>query len=193
MPAAAYHAGRRRRHDALRLPEGRARAGEHPAHAGRSAGAAQRARARERPRVAGTDNSRDARRTVIVVDASAVLEVLLRTAGAGAVEERLFASGERLHAPHLLDLEVTHVIRRHRLRGEIAERRASQAVDLLGALPIRRHEHRPLLNRIWGLHQNLTAYDAAYIALAEALDAPLVTRDAHLTSVPGHRARIELV
>ena len=130
---------------------------------------------------------------MIVVDASAVLEVLLRTADAGAVEERLFASGERLHAPHLLDIEVTHAIRRHRLLGEIAERRASDAMELLGALPIRRHEHRPLLSRVWALHRNLTAYDAAYVALAEALDAPLVTRDARLASASGHRAIVELV
>jgi predicted nucleic acid-binding protein len=130
---------------------------------------------------------------VIVVDASAVLEVLLRTADARAVEERLFAGGERLHAPHLLDLEITHAIRRHRLRGEIAERRAADAVELLAALPIRRHEHRPLLSRIWALHRNLTSYDAAYIALAEALGAPLVTRDAKLASAPGHRATVELV
>ncbi len=130
---------------------------------------------------------------MIVVDASAVLEVLLRTAGAGAVEERLFADGERLHAPHLLDVEVMHVIRRHRLRGEITERRASDAVELLTVLPLTRHDHRPLINRIWTLHPNLTAYDAAYVALAEALAAPLVTRDGKLASTQGHRAAIELI
>lgn len=130
---------------------------------------------------------------MIVVDASAVLDVLLRTADAGPVEERLFASGDRLHAPHLIDLEVTHAIRRYRLRGEVAERRASHAVELLAALPLTRHEHRPLINRIWALHRNLTAYDAAYVALAEALNAPLVTRDARLASASGHQATVELV
>lgn len=130
---------------------------------------------------------------MIVVDASALLEVLLRTAGAGPVEERLFANGERLHAPHLLDLEVTQAIRRYRLHGEIDEARASHAVELLTVLPLTRHEHRPLINRVWALHRNLTAYDAAYVALAEALDAPLVTRDARLAAASGHRATVELV
>lgn len=130
---------------------------------------------------------------MIVVDASAVLEVLLRTVDAGAVEERLFAGGERLHAPHLLDLEVVHAIRRYRLRGEIAERRAADAIQLLAVLPVTRHEHRPLVDRIWALYRNLTAYDAAYIALAEALDAPLITRDARMASASGHRAVVELV
>jgi predicted nucleic acid-binding protein len=130
---------------------------------------------------------------VIVVDASAVLDVVLRTAGASAIEERLFADGERLHAPHLLDLEVMQAIRRHRLRDAITDARASHAVELLSVLPLTRHEHRSLTNRIWALHHNLTAYDAAYIALAEALDAPLVTRDAKLASAPGHRATVELV
>ena len=130
---------------------------------------------------------------MIVVDASAVLDVVLRTAGASAIEERLFADGERLHAPHLLDLEVMQAIRRHRLRDAITDARASHAVELLSVLPLTRHEHRSLTNRIWALHHNLTAYDAAYIALAEALDAPLVTRDAKLASAPGHRATVELV
>ena len=130
---------------------------------------------------------------MIVVDASAVLDVVLRTAAASPIEERLFADGERLHAPHLIDLEVIQAIRRHRLRDEITEERALHAVELLSVLPLRRHDHRPLADRVWALHRNLTAYDAAYVALAEALDAPLVTRDARLASAPGHRATVELV
>lgn len=128
-----------------------------------------------------------------VVDASAVLEVLLRTADAERIAERMFRDGERVHAPHLLDVEVAQVIRRWRLRGDVTERLAAEAFELLAALPIKRYAHQPLIARVWSLRQNLTAYDATYIALAEALDASLVTRDARLAAAPGHRAVVELV
>jgi len=128
---------------------------------------------------------------VIVVDASVVLDLLLRTSDAGALEGRIL-TGESLHAPHLLDVEVAQVLRRYVARGEVAASRGKASLDVLSAFPIRRYSHEPLLDRSWALRANHTAYDAAYIALAEALDATLVTRDRALATSPGHTARIEL-
>lgn len=129
---------------------------------------------------------------MIVVDASALLEVLLRTKAAEAVERLLFANGVTLHAPHLLDIEVAQTIRRYAAGGEIGGDRGRAALADLSDFPLRRYPHDFLLPRIWELRNNLTAYDAAYVALAEGLDARLLTRDARLASAPGHRARIEL-
>jgi predicted nucleic acid-binding protein len=130
---------------------------------------------------------------VIVVDASAVLEVLLRTPAAAAVEERLFLPDETLHAPHLIDLEVAQVLRRYAAVGEIAAERGRLALADFADFPIERYPHTILLPRIWELRANLTAYDAAYLALAEVLDAALLTRDRKLVAATGHRARIELI
>jgi len=130
---------------------------------------------------------------VIVVDASAILEVLLRTRVAEAVEARLFDFSETLHAPHVLDLEVAQVLRRYARAGEIDPDRGAAALDDLSDFPLHRYAHDVILPRIWELRANLTAYDAAYVALAEALDAPLLTRDRKLAAAPGHNARIELV
>jgi len=129
---------------------------------------------------------------VIVVDASAVLEVLLRTRGAAAIEARLF-SGVTLHAPHVIDLEVAQVIRRYERAGDLSPRRGAEALEDFGAMRIERYSHEPFLGRIWEMRHNATAYDGAYIALAEALEAPLVTRDVRLSSVPAHAARVEVV
>jgi predicted nucleic acid-binding protein len=129
---------------------------------------------------------------VIVVDASALLEVLLRTSAAKAVGDRLFAPGQTLHAPHLLDVEVAQVVRRYALNGEIDSERGRMALTDLADFPLRRYPHDFLLPRIWTLRNNLTAYDATYVALAEALDAPLLTRDLRLTTAAGHHAQIEL-
>jgi predicted nucleic acid-binding protein len=112
---------------------------------------------------------------MIVVDASALLEALLRTPAAQAVERWLFDPEQTLHAPHLLDVEVAQVIRRYAAN-----------------LPLHRYPHDFLLLRVWDLRDNLTAYDAVYVALAEALDAPLLTRDRRLAAAAGHHARIEL-
>ena len=130
---------------------------------------------------------------MIVVDASALLEVLLRTPAAAAVERRLFAPSQTLHAPHLLDVEVAQVVRRYAANGEIDVERGRLAHADLVDLPFRRYPHDFLLPRVWELRNNLTAYDAIYVALAEALDAPLLTRDKRLAASPGHHARIELV
>jgi predicted nucleic acid-binding protein len=130
---------------------------------------------------------------VIVVDASALLEVLLRTPAAQAVERRLFDPRETLHAPHLLDVEVAQVVRRYAAAGEIDRDRGRATLADLADFPLRRYPHDFLLPRVWELRDNLTAYDAVYVALAEALDAPLVTRDRRLAAAAGRHARVELV
>ena len=130
---------------------------------------------------------------MIVVDASALLEALLRTPAAKAVERRLFAPRETLHAPHLLDVEVAQVIRRYAASGEIDSARGRAALADLTDFPLRRYPHELLLPRVWDLRNNLTAYDAVYVALAEALDAPLLTRDQRLAAAAGHHAKVELV
>ena len=130
---------------------------------------------------------------MIVLDASAILELLLRTPEGMLIEERVFSPGETLHAPHLIDVEVAQVLRRYATLGDIAPVRARQALDDLVDLPISRYPHQLFLPRIWDLRDNITAYDAAYLALAEALAAPLLTRDRRLANAPGHSAAIELV
>jgi predicted nucleic acid-binding protein len=131
---------------------------------------------------------------VIVLDASAVVEVLLHTAAGGPLAERLLApTSSSLHAPHLLDVEVAQVLRRFVTRGELDLDRARQALTFLGAFPVERHAHDLLLPRIWALRSNLTAYDAAYVSLAELLDATLITRDARLLRASGHTARVEVI
>jgi predicted nucleic acid-binding protein len=130
---------------------------------------------------------------VIVVDASALLEVLLRTPSATALEQRLFAPHESLHAPDLVDVEVAQVLRRFSAAGNIDDTRGRLALADLADFPLQRYPHQLLLTRMWELRRNLTAYDAAYVSLAEALDAPLLTADRRLAAAPGHRARIEIV
>lgn len=107
--------------------------------------------------------------------------------------ERALEPSERLHAPHLLDIEVANALRRLVHRKEIAAVRAAQVFEDFAQLLIQRHVHEPLLPRIWQLRDALTPYDAAYVALAEALDAPLLTCDGKLARAHGHRAAIELV
>jgi predicted nucleic acid-binding protein len=130
---------------------------------------------------------------VIVLDASAVLEVVLATPAAPAILNRLVTVGETLHAPHLIDLEVLQVLRRYCATGEVSPVRAAEALADYLDFPMVRYPHDVLAVRIWELRENLTAYDAAYVALAEALSAPLVTRDRKLATAPGHRALIEVV
>jgi len=130
---------------------------------------------------------------LIVLDASAMLEVLLITPRGLRIEERLFAPNETLHAPHVLDLEVAQVLRRYCLTGDLEPARAEEALADLMALVIDRYSHELFLPRIWELRHNITAYDATYIALAEALSAPLLTADRRLAKASGHSAVIEVL
>ena len=130
---------------------------------------------------------------MIVVDASALLEFLLQTPIGIRVEERLFRDDDELHAPHLMDVEVLQRLRRLVRTGEASFSRAAGAIADLIDLHLHRHPHVDLLARAWKLRDNVSAYDAAYIALAEALDAPLVTCDNPLAASPGHAARIEAI
>ncbi len=130
---------------------------------------------------------------MIVVDASVVVDLLLRTGAPEKVEDRILGPPQPLHAPQLLDVEVIQVLRRHARKSDLDHRRMSEVLEDLRALPLTRHPHEPFLERIWSLRTNLTAYDAAYVALAEALEAPLVTRDARLAAAPGHTATVEVL
>lgn len=130
---------------------------------------------------------------MIVLDASALLEILIETPVGRAIADRVFSETESVHAPHLIDLEIAQTLRRFVRHGEFGSARGRQALDDLADLHITRYPHAHLMTRVWELRNNFTAYDAAYIALAEALDAPLVTCDAALSSARGHRARVELV
>jgi len=127
---------------------------------------------------------------LIVVDASALLDILLRTPAAPALEAQAFATGQSLHVPHLVDVEVMQVLRRYVAHGEINAARAHHALDDFASLRLARYPHHPFLARIWELRASITAYDAAYVALAEALGAPLLTSDRRLAKTSGHRARI---
>jgi predicted nucleic acid-binding protein len=130
---------------------------------------------------------------MIVLDASAAVEVLLGLKRAAPrLRERMARAGETLHVPELFDLEVLATIRRHLLRGALTSARADESIALLAELRAFRYRHRPLRTRIWELRHNLTPYDAAYVALAEALAAPLVTVDAALRGVPGVRAHVDV-
>lgn len=129
---------------------------------------------------------------MIVVDAS-VLAPALADDGADGDRVRGRLRGERLTAPELIDLEVVSTIRRAARAGRLDERRSGQALTDLATLPLRRVPHLPLLSRVWELRDNLTAYDAAYVALAEALDAPLLTADGPMGRASGIRCEVEVL
>ncbi len=130
---------------------------------------------------------------MIVLDASALLELLLVTDKGRAIATRIAHPAETLHAPHLVDLEVAQVLRRFVARGLLDEGRSRQALDELRDLDLNRYPHDVLLDRIWELRHNASAYDAAYLALAEALGAPLLTSDARLATLPAARVAVEVV
>ncbi len=130
---------------------------------------------------------------MIVLDASALLEVLLHTPLGAAIEVRLFATPQSLHSPHLLDVEIAQVIRRFAMAREIGAERAQAALDDFMDFPIRRHPHGFLLPRVWALRNNFTAYDAVYVALAEVLDATLLTHDRRLAAAAHEHVSVELM
>ncbi len=130
---------------------------------------------------------------MIVLDASAAVELLLGTRLGGVVAARLLADGGPAHAPHLLDVEVASALRRGVARRVMHETRAAEALEDLGALALVRYPHGPLLARVWELRSRLSPYDGVYVALAEQLGAPLVTGDARLARAGGHGARVEVV
>ena len=127
---------------------------------------------------------------MIVVDASAVIEALIGEPNA-SLATRL-SDEDVLHAPHLLDTEVLHVIRRLEHRKDLTPERAAACRTLFDELAIDRYPHRPLSDRVWDLRTTLSAYDATYVALAEALDATLVTVDRRLGAAPGMQVAIEI-
>lgn len=130
---------------------------------------------------------------MIVLDASAAVDWLVQTAAARRIESRIFSRNQTLHAPELLDIEVAQVLRRLVREGALSASRAEQAIQDLLDLRLTRYPHSVLLPRIWQLRHNLSAYDAAYVVLAEKLGATLLTRDTKLASASGHAATVEVV
>jgi predicted nucleic acid-binding protein len=128
---------------------------------------------------------------MLVVDASCVAEVVLAGPDAEPIRARLADDPDQA-APHLLDAEVLGVVRRAHLRGEVDGTAAAQAIDDLETWPAARVDHRPLLERAWELRESLSAPDALYVALAEMLDAPLLTLDRRITKARGLRCRMQI-
>ena len=129
---------------------------------------------------------------MIVADASVVYLAVAMDNSIGSSARRRLA-GEAVRAPHLLDVETIHALRTNVRRRILDAERAARAVDDLGRSTIRRVSHRRLLPRMWELRDNISAYDAAYVALAEALGVPLVTADARIAGAPGIRCDVEVV
>jgi predicted nucleic acid-binding protein len=122
-----------------------------------------------------------------------MLEVLLRTSDAEVLEKRMLTPNEVMCAPQLLDVEIAQVLRRYCLLGDITGDRGAEALHDLSDMPIERFPHTPFLQRIWELRNHLTAYDAAYVALAETLGCTLLTRDQRLANSPIHAAAVEIL
>jgi predicted nucleic acid-binding protein len=124
----------------------------------------------------------------VVVDASALVDAIL--------DARRFAARiatYRLHAPVTIDAEVVQWVRKRWLLKQLSDRNAEAAIEAFQAHPIIRYAIVPLVGRMWAIRQNVTAYDASYVALAESLNIPLITRDRRLAHSSGHTARIELL
>ena len=130
---------------------------------------------------------------MIVLDASALVELLLNTAAGQTIATRIADPALGVHVPHLADIEVTQALRRYANEGDLEAVDAATALEDLRSLDLQRHAHEPLLDRVWALRKNLSAYDAVYVALAEVLDTVLLTCDARLARAPGAARRVELV
>jgi predicted nucleic acid-binding protein len=130
---------------------------------------------------------------VIVLDASALVELLLDTLTGRAIATRIADPALGLHVPHLADVEVAQALRRYAKDDEVDTETVAAALEDLRALDLQRHAHEPLLDRVWELRQNLTAYDAVYVALAEVLDTTLLTCDSRLARALGTARRVELI
>ena len=128
---------------------------------------------------------------MIVVDTSAVIGVLAGQPRVARLVDRVINDGD-LHAPHLIDVEFQHALRRLVVARAISDDRAADARMDFANLTIARYPHVSLADRMWELRHNVTAYDAAFLALAEALGAPLVTCDSRLARAPGHAASVEV-
>jgi predicted nucleic acid-binding protein len=130
---------------------------------------------------------------LIVLDASALVELVLGTPRGRAVADRIEDPEVSLHVPHLADVEVAQVLRRYVREGGLEAEAGRAGLEILSLLDLERHSHEPFLERVWALRANLTAYDAVYVALAEALGTRLLTCDRRLARAPGLRGRVEVV
>ena len=130
---------------------------------------------------------------MIVLDASCLVELLVGTPQGRFIAARIADPSQSLHVPHLADVEIAQTLRRLVRDKEIDADEAVMAIEDLRLLDLERHAHEPLLDRIWALRGNLSAYDAVYVALAEALDTTLLTCDRRLARAPGLAGRVELV
>lgn len=128
---------------------------------------------------------------MIVLDASAAVDLLVTRASSPALAERVLDAGD-LHAPHLIDVEIAQALRRLAAAGALSDDRATDARSDAALLPIVRYPHLALLERAWELRDRVSTYDGVYLALAELLGAPLVTCDRHLARVRGHDAAVEV-
>ena len=129
----------------------------------------------------------------MVLDASGAIELLLNTTAGQRLAVRLADDTEAVHVPHLIDMEIAQVLRRYVLHGTLDEGVGALALDRWRNLDVERYPHEPFLGRVWQLRNNVTAYDAIYVALAETLSTVLVTGDRRLVGAPGVRAAIELI
>src|ERR1700683_3900838 len=162
----AKEPGCRIRTDALRLPSGRSSTSGRATHARRDAGQDSRPTPTDLEDPGRGRHPGEALVRVIVLDASALLEFLLQTPRGTRVETRLLRDEDEFHSPHLVDVEVTQGLRRLVRAGQVAPGRAAEAIADLADLDLHRHPHLDLLSRAWKLRENVTAYDAMYVALA---------------------------
>lgn len=129
----------------------------------------------------------------MVLDASGAVELLLNTEAGKRLAARLADDAKVVHVPHLIDLEIAQVLRRYVRHGTLNARSGALSLERWRSLDVQRYSHEPLLDRIWQLRANVTAYDAVYVALAETLRTVLFTGDRRLADMPGVNAAIELI